>query len=384
MASRKSNRIGSIVKLKSGVRRGTAMDTHAPDVKHKIDPFTVSSRREVPHKTRNYQHNREDEPIISKSEDKYFTNWADKWYEDHKTQVQASTYDGYFYTLKILKEAFGETMIDTIRPHDINQFLAELYSGGSSYSKVSKCRVMLIQIFDFAVGNDAVSKNPARFAKSVRNNADFESGKDSFTEEEVELLLAKLPCTMLGHSIRLLLGSGIRVQELLALKAEDFNEDCSVIRIRRAVKMVGGKAELGPPKSRSSYRDVPIPHLYRASAWYLKEHGGKEFIWSSGRGNNLRCVGTFRKWYYRALKEIGDVRLLPPHCCRHTYVSRLEEKGIPMEQIAKLVGHSKISTTDVYLHVRASTLQSAVDVLNSCETDFNAILDASLPYVSSI
>ena len=384
MATRRSNGDGSIVKLKSGTWRSSVMDGYTRDGKRNIVSFTAPSKSEVMQKMRKYQHDRENELIIAKSKDNYFSVWADRWYEDHKTQVQASTYDGYFYTLKILKETFGETMIDTIRPHDINQFLAELYSDGSSYSKVSKCRVMLIQIFDFAEGNDAVKKNPARFAKSIRNNADFESGKDSFTEEEVELLLAELPCSMLGHSIRLLLGSGMRVQELLALKAEDINEDCSIIRIRRAVKMVSGKAELGPPKSRSSYRDIPIPQLYRASVWYLKEHGGKEFIWSSGRGNNLHCVGTFRKWYYRALKDVGDVRLLPPHCCRHTYVSRLEEKGIPMEQIAKLVGHSKISTTDVYLHVRANTLQMAVDVLNSCEANFNAMPTNSLSDVSSI
>lgn len=384
MATRRANGDGNIVKLKSGTWRGSVMDGYTSNGKRNIVSFTAPSKSEVLQKMRKYQHDRENDLIIAKSKDNYFSAWADRWYEDHKTQVQASTYDGYFYTLKILKEAFGEIMIDAIRPHDINQFLAELYSDGCSYSKVSKCRVMLIQIFDFAEGNDAVKKNPARFAKSIRNNADFESGKDSFTEEEVELLLAKLPCSMLGHSIRLLLGSGMRVQELLALKAEDINEDCSIIRIRRAVKMVSGKAELGPPKSRSSYRDIPIPQLYRASVWYLKEHGGKEFIWSSGRGNNLHCVGTFRKWYYRALKDVGDVRLLPPHCCRHTYVSRLEEKGIPMEQIAKLVGHSKISTTDVYLHVRANTLQMAVDVLNSCEANFNAMPTNSLSDVSSI
>lgn len=384
MANRRSNGEGSLVKLQSGTWRGSIMDGYTRDGKRNIVSFTASTRAEVLQKMRNYQHDRENELIIAHSKDNFFSSWADRWYVDHRTQVQASTYDGYSYTLKILKKAFGDTMIDAIRPHDINQFLADLYFEGNSYSKISKCRAMLIQIFDFAEGNDAVKKNPARFAKSIRNNDGFETGKDAFTEEEVNLLLAELPCNMLGHSIRLLLGSGMRVQELLALKAEDINDDCSIIRIRRAVKMVSGKAELGPPKSRASYRDVPIPQLYRASVWYLKEHGGKEFIWTSPRGNGLYCVGTFRKWYYRALKDIGDVRLLSPHCCRHTYVSRLEEKGVPMEQISKLVGHSKISMTDVYLHVRANTLQSAVDVLNCCEMNFTEDADTSLSNVSSL
>lgn len=294
-------------------------------------------------------------------DDNQFGAWADIWYEDHKTQVQPSTYSGYQYTLKLLKEAFGDVIIDTIRPIDINRYLNRLHEGGSSHSKISKCRAMLIQIFDFAEGNDAVKKNPARFAKSIRNN-DYASGKDSFTEEEVDTLLTKLPYNKLGHGIRALLGSGMRVQELLALKPKEIADDGSSIHICRAVKMVDGKATEGPPKSKAGYRDIPIPAAFRASVLYLKTHANGKYIWCND--DKLHCVGTFRKWYYDMLQDIPGVRPLPPHCCRHTYVSLLEARGVPMEQIARLVGHSKIATTKGYLHIRENTLQDAVDVLN--------------------
>lgn len=178
-------------------------------------------------------------------------------------------------------------------------------------------------------------------------------------------MMNELPENKLGHSIRSLLGSGMRVQELLALMPDEIADDGSSIRICRAVKMVDGKAEEGCPKSKSGYRVIPIPESFRESVRYLKTHASGKYVWCTN--NKLHCVGTFRKWYYRALRELSGVRALPPHCCRHTYVSRLEARGVPMEVIARLAGHSKIATTNGYLHIRESTLQNAVDVLNDAD-----------------
>lgn len=371
MAKKRSNGEGSIVRMPSGNWRGIIMDGYTKEGKRNMVSFTAPTKGEVQQKIRNYRAAREN-GMAAQSEDNKFRVWADSWYEDHKTQIQPSTYSGYQYTLKLLKKEFGDSSIDAIRTLDINRFLNKLYENGDSISKISKCRSMLIQIFDAAESNDAVKRNPARLAKVLRNKDVEVNQKDSFTEEEVRQLMDHLPNNKVGHSIRTMLGSGIRVQELLALDEKDIADDGSVIHISKAVKMVDGKAVLGPPKSKNSIRDVPIPGSYRASLMYLKANSGKAFIWCSGRGNMLYGVGTFRKWYYQALKETGNVRLLPPHCCRHTYVSRLEAKGVPMEQIARLVGHSKITTTNGYLHVQEKVLKDAVAVLSKDEKEDDA------------
>ena len=75
-----------------------------------------------------------------------------------------------------------------------------------------------------------------------------------------------------------------------------------------------------------------------------------------------RC--SFRRRFYTALKNVGQVRKLSPHCCRHTYVTMLQANGVPMETIAALTGHSDIKTTEGYLHQSADTLAKAVEVLN--------------------
>ena len=154
------------------------------------------------------------------------------------------------------------------------------------------------------------------------------------------------------------------LQELLALRPEDISEDGSVIHVEYAVKMVNGVPQLGPPKSVRSRRTIPIPEQFCPYVRYLREHSGTPYVWTCSGGNPLYGVGSFRRRFYTALKNVGQVRKLSPHCCRHTYVTMLQANGVPMETIAALTGHSDIKTTEGYLHQSADTLAKAVEVLN--------------------
>lgn len=366
MAKKRSHGEGSVWKLKNGSWRGQIMDGYTSEGKKKIVNFSGESRGEVLEQIRDYNNKVDANVHVDRKQD--LGSWAELWYRDYQSQVQASTYSGYRYTLKIIKDRMGEQILCDVLPIDINRFLDALVEQGYSLSQIRKCRTMLIQIFDAADNNGLVSKNPARKAKIIRDKGGVllqqNARKDAFTEEEVEILKEELGYDLLGNSILLMIGSGMRVQELLALTAEDIAEDGSSIRINKAIKMVDGHPVLGSPKSVAGNRTIPIPESFRKYAVYLRGHGGKKYIWSLPGCNEYYGVGSFRRRYYTALKQIDGVRRLSPHCCRHTYVSRLEARGVPMEQIARLVGHTKIATTDIYLHLHTDVLQAAVDVLN--------------------
>ena len=93
----------------------------------------------------------------------------------------------------------------------------------------------------------------------------------------------------------------------------------------------------------------------------LRQNGGQVYLWcSTKRENLLYDTGSVRRRYYRALTAIPGVRPLSPHCCRHTYVTLLQSEHVPMETIARLLGHSEINTTNHYLHMSADSLQDAV------------------------
>ena len=365
MARKRSNGEGSVTKRSNGTWRGQLMVGYKEDGSKKRVSFSGKTKAEVLEKIREYKNQMD----LKIKEDKTLTfgAWADTWYKSYKNQVQPSTYSGYQYTLKLLKSGLGNKILQDIILMDVNDFLDSLENQEYSMSQIRKCKAMLIQIFDYAEDNNLILKNPARRAKITKLQAETlgtKEEKDAFTEDEIKTLEDGLNNDLLGNSILLMLNTGLRTQELLALKKEDIAEDGSSIDVNKAVKTVNGKPTLGPPKSKKSRRKIPVPEDKRKYALYLRDKGKSDLIWTNLDSNSVYGVGSFRRRYYNAIKQL-PVRQLTPHCCRHTYVTRLQAKGVPMEIIAALVGHSELKTTSNYLHTSFSTLQNAVTTLNN-------------------
>lgn len=363
---KRSHGEGGVWKLKNGTWRGQVMDGYTEEGKKNIINFSGETRAEVLEKIRAFKQKLDANVHINKR--MTLGEWADNWYQNYKSEVQASTYSGYRYTLNIIKEGMGPEVLHQVLPYRIDKFLDTLIEADYSLSQIKKCRTMLIQIFDFAEGNGLIMGNPARKSKIVRDKDGVLSRprylKDSFDDEEVKILKKDFHGDLMGHSIRVMLSSGVRVQELIALAPTDIAKDGSTIEVSKAIKMVNNRPVLGTPKSKSGYRVIPVPEEAQASARFLREHGGKTLIWSLPGRNPYYSIGAFRRRYYNALKEIDGVRKLSPHCCRHTYVTRLQAKGVPLELIAKLAGHSSITTTDGYAHTSMETLKGAVSALD--------------------
>jgi integrase len=367
---KRSNGEGSIRKQANGTWRGELMCGYKDDGRRFIKSFSGKTRKEVQEKLRNYQNQMGQNIDLTKNIT--FTQLADTWYADYKSQVQPSTYSSYKYTLALLKKYFGDTLITKILPMHINKFTDDLFEREYSMSQIRKCRAMLIQIFTYAESNDLIIKNPALRAKKVRrpdeDTAFHSHAKDAFNEDEIHTLIENLPEDQIGNGIRAMLGTGMRVQELIALTSDDIAVDGSSVTINKAIKTVDGKSLLSVPKSKLSNRTIPVPEDYRDSLVYLRTHSGPARIYQPGN-NELYSVGSFRHRYYTALNNIAGVRRMTPHCCRHTYATQLEKNGVPLQIIAKLMGHSSVETTGVYLRTDNDTLSEAVSALNSHKED---------------
>ncbi len=362
MAKKRGKGEGHIYKRKNGSWTAQIMDGYTDEGKRNLVSFSAATKAEIQQKIRQYWIEKEEHLHIDRNI--LFKDWAEEWYADLKGQVQDSTHSGYRFTLNILEEHFGKHKLIDIIPLEINKFyrkMMKIYS----ISYLRKFRAMLIQIFDFADDNGIISRNPARHSMNIKGSQYKKKTKEVFTEEEISILMKELPDNLTGNSIRLLLGTGMRTQELLALTKDDIASDGSTITINKAVKTVNGKPELGPPKNQTSDRIIPVPDDYTCYALYLREHGSQPFLWTLSYKSALCGVGTFRRKYVKTLKSIDKVRILKPHCCRHTYITRLQAKGIPMETISRLAGHSKTETTNNYLHISIDTLTKAVKALNS-------------------
>lgn len=364
--AKNSNGQGSFRHLPSGNWSVTCMDGYRDDGKKNMVSFTAPTKAEARIKLQQYFDSKT-KGGITISKKMPFSEWADAWYADYCSEVQPSTYGNYKYTLRHLKDYFKDTPMDEILPIHINRFLDSIVASGYSKSQISKCRAMLIQIFESAKVNNLTHSNPARDAKRAKMPAEAVHIKDAFNALEISALKEHCPDNLMGHSVLLMIGCGLRVQELLALQVKDIAKDGSTVDVSKAIKMVDGSPTLGKPKSARSKRIIPVPADYRVHAIYLRNHGGKAFIWCSTRDSLLYSVGTFRKKYYRMMEEIPGVRPLSPHCCRHTYSTQLQANGVPMDIIARLMGHESITTTDGYTHTQLQTLADAVSHLNHAD-----------------
>ena len=219
---------------------------------------------------------------------------------------------------------------------------------------------MLFQIMQSAEANDVIQKNPVPLAKKVRMN-DAVTRKDSFTRDEVRDLFMKLPNDMIGNAIRLMICTGLRTQELLALTRDHISGDCSVIYVRQAITVVGGKPYIGSTKTTTSVRDAPVPCCAQGVLSTLLSRGTKYIV--SNSSDKFMSPASFRKQFANHLRDIETVRLLTPHCCRHTYVSMLQTHGVDMETIQGLVGHTDFKMTEKYLHVQREQKIKSVNLL---------------------
>jgi integrase len=115
------------------------------------------------------------------------------------------------------------------------------------------------------------------------------------------------------------------------------------------------------PKSRDSYRDVPVPDCIRPYAIALRETA-HQYIWQSPKKDDTPCNPSyFRDGYKKAIGTVEGVRYLSPHSCRHTFVSQMQALGVDIATIQTIVGHADIDMTNHYLHVQESVKQDAIE-----------------------
>jgi integrase len=77
---------------------------------------------------------------------------------------------------------------------------------------------------------------------------------------------------------------------------------------------------------------------------------------------------TYRKFYKSAVLQVEGVRLLTPHCCRHTYISHLEDSGADFAVIQALAGQSTQQATIAYIHPQSPAIASAVGSIEALLT----------------
>ena len=273
---------------KTGNWQCQLMIGYKPDGKRDIRTFTAKTQRECKALRDDFLCKRNAGLLSGK--DLRFDEFGAAWLENHKDNISPTTQEHYRYTLQILIDYFGRRKLADIKAMDIEQCLKKLRNDGRSDSAIAHCRGMLFQIFNKAVANDLIMKNPVQYADKMRKGRPKQ--KAAFTADEVRCLMQNLPENKIGWSIRLLLAVGLRGQELLALEPRHISQDGTYITVEQAVVRIKGSVAIGPPKSFDSYRTIPVPEFVQYCARLLRNTDTK-FIWESPKKPGQPCNPSY-------------------------------------------------------------------------------------------
>lgn len=299
-----------------------------------------------------------------------FKSFSDDWFKSYVPYLRISTQHSYHYTLKKLQEYWGDTPVDKIHPSHITNMIQHFSDEGLSSSYLKKLQSMMYQIMDHAEGEDLIRKNPVRFVRSHKTD-DFSVHKDAFTPEELKKLNMS-PTGKVRDFTLLSCATGMRTQELLALRGNDIAVGGVSISINKAVNMAANIPVMGETKNTSSRRVIPVPSAVQRIADKYRVYGDS-LIWQSPQVPNRTInPSTYRAAFKRFCKA-ANVRPLTPHCCRHTYVTQLHAHGVDMMTIKVLAGHSRHDVTEGYTHVSWEFLSAAADKLNDLFNDKNTV-----------
>jgi integrase len=271
-------------------------------------------------------------------------DFASSWLDERRVQLSAATAYDYLTILRthILPSKLSEKRLDAIDDGDITRLIGELrqkhtkYGGLVSDRRVNMVIARLRTIFATARRRKMISDDPMKYVDNLREP---KPDVDPLTLEEAERLLAAAPGQDRGI-FTVLIFTGLRPNEALALNWNDIDFDREVIRVRRSINRFEG---VGLPKTASSEREVDMLPNVRA---VLQEQRARsqlrcEFVFPSEVDGPLDLTNLRMRNWRRLLRKTG-LRPRTLYQCRHTYAALQLSRGENPQYVAHQMGHSTL------------------------------------------
>jgi len=228
----------------------------------------------------------------------------------------------------------------------IRRFLSHLTE--QNYSKATAARKLatLRTFYGFCLGRSYIRDHPAATIRTPKN---VRKAPRHLEPEQIDRLLAAAnDATLLGARDRAMLwvmySTGIRVGELVELRAEDVDRPAQCLRVR-------GRAQRSrtAPIGREALTAVDKYVEMRGADPAMKgSDPGALFVNKSGRRLSTRSV---RRKLAKYLAKAGLDPNISPHTLRHSFAARMLERGEALRTVQKWLGHSSLSTTQMYAHL---------------------------------
>jgi len=232
-----------------------------------------------------------------------------------------------------------------VRRSDIVDFLGTLYRKGLDSRSVARHLVTIRNFFRFALMEGYIDDDPAATIESPKFR---QSLPEFLSVEEVDRLLRQPDTTTVvgvrdRAMIELMYSCGLRVSELCGLRVADLQQEEGCLRC------VGkGNKERLVPVGQQALK-VVREYLGEARPRLLGEHSSPHlFLGRTARPVNRIAFWKLLRTYGR---KAGLRKELTPHMLRHSFATHLLDRGADLRSVQMMLGHSDISTTQIYTHV---------------------------------
>ncbi len=263
------------------------------------------------------------------------------------------TLRSYAKDLALLRQGLGDLPWEKVQLLDLRQFVADQRGKGLSKVTVARRVASSRSFFRFLHREGYVAANPAAVLSRPKQDRKL----PSFLSEQEASRLVEAPEGEALSALRdraileTLYSAGLRVSELVGLSVRDLD------LISGTLKVLGkGKKE----------RLVPIgSYGIQAIRRYQRELGEKKAdtdraLFQNRLGGRL-TDRSVRRILNRYLAQVSATQRISPHALRHSFATHLLDRGADLRSVQELLGHSSLTTTQIYTHVTTERLKKAYE-----------------------
>jgi integrase/recombinase XerD len=245
----------------------------------------------------------------------------------------------------------GERSLKDVHRGALMEYIRQLY-GKLAPSSVVRKIVSLRSLFRFLLLDGYIDHDPTETLESPKT---WRSLPKYLTESEVEGLLQQ-PDLEDHRGLRdramleILYASGLRVTELVRIKVDEVNFEVGFLRVVGK----GGKERIVPfGENAIQYLQL---YMQKAYPYFLKKRPGTPYLFLTQKGGPMT-----RQNFWLVIQKYGNrvgiSTRLSPHVLRHSFATHLLENGADLRAVQMMLGHTDISTTQIYTHVSRERLK---------------------------
>jgi integrase/recombinase XerD len=242
----------------------------------------------------------------------------------------------------------GKDLISLER-EDLVTFTQYLHKRGLEPRSIARVLVTIRNLFKFLLLDGFLKRDPSSNLETPKS---WQSLPKILSAEEVERLLASPDVTSNAGlrdkaMIEILYATGLRVSELVALKLSDVNLDLGFL-----ITMGKGSKERSIPIGKSA---INWTRRYLAARPALLAGASSSLLFVSDKGMPIT-----RQSFWKLIVSYGEkskIGHINPHLLRHSFATHLLENGADLRSVQMMLGHSDISTTQIYTHVTNERLR---------------------------